>query len=129
MGFQKNVLIIALVILSITIIVLASFISGKEKEKEWPPEVSTCPPYFDISQNGNNIQCSTFSDGVEPGVSLLGTDITFKDAANGTNNNCKKFIVQTEAGAKMSAEDKCDYSEKCKINWEGYCEKPGFYYT
>ena len=125
MGFQKNVLIIALVILSITIIILASFISGKEKEKEWPPEVATCPPYFDISQNGNIIQCSTFTGGVEPGVA---TAVSFKDAATDTNTTCNKFIVQNAAGAKMSAEDKCTYSEKCKINWEGYCEKPGYSY-
>jgi len=127
MGFQKNVLIIALVILSITIIVLASFISGKEKEKKWPPEVATCPPYFDISQNGNIIQCSTFTDGIEPGVSSLGTGETFKDADNGSNTTCNKFTVQNAAGVKMSADDKCDYSEKCKINWEGYCENPGYY--
>tara|TARA_Y100000816_G_scaffold276239_1_gene245227 strand:+ start:374 stop:760 length:387 start_codon:yes stop_codon:yes gene_type:complete len=128
MGFQKNVLIIALVILSISIIVLAAFISRKERDKLWPPELSTCPPYFDISQNGNAIQCKAL-EGINIGedISTKSPAVTFEDAT-GSKNTCLDFFVQNESGGKMNAEQKCDYSNKCKINWEGYCEKPGYQY-
>ena len=132
MGFQKNVLIIALVILSISIIVVASFISKKDKEKSWPPEKATCPPYYDISYNtDSSIICKHFAGGPKPGVTVQLTDSKFEDATYDKDNDnddskqafCKIFTLQTANGAKkMTPKQKCDFSKTCKINWEGYCD-------
>ena len=125
MGFQKNVLIIALVILSICIIILASFISKKESDKLWPPEKASCPPYYDISYNtDSSIICKQFPTG--PTIGVIGTltgGKKFEDAESKTNDNCNKFTLQTTNGTvKMTPKQKCDFSKICKINWEGHCD-------
>lgn len=123
MGFQKTVLIIALVILSISIIVLSVFISRKDEDKIWPPESSTCPPYYDLSSNGNkNVFCEdTF--GIQDGE----TDISAV-VIDGHNNTCNKFFVESVGGKKMSSQAKCDFVDTCNVNWEGWCEKPTYSY-
>jgi len=120
MGFQKTVLIIALVILSISIIVLSIFISRKDDEKTWPPESSTCPPYYDISNNSSGTFC------IDNNFNIHTTVVDISGAVAG--GNCGKFYVQSKAGTKMNSKQKCDFVQKCKVNWEGWCEKPSYSY-
>lgn len=126
MGFQKTVLILALVILSISIIVLSVFISRKDDDKIWPPESSTCPPYYDISYNINgNVFCED-NFGIQDDASTI--DISAVVINGEPGNNCKKFYVENVAGVRMNSEQKCSFVEKCKVNWEGWCEKPTYSY-
>ena len=125
MGFQKTVLMVALVILSITIIVLSIFISRKDDEKIWPPESSTCPPYYDISYNEDGTFCKD-AFGIHDGSSTI--DISAVVIQGATINNCEKFYVESTSGKKMNSDQKCSFVEKCKVNWEGWCGKPGYSY-
>jgi len=121
MGFQKTILIIALVILSISIIVLGSFISKKDKEKMWPPESSTCPPYYDLSYNNlGEIHCNGDNFGFDSSVDISGV--------GNHHANCASFMVQDGSGVKMNSDQKCQFVETCKVNWEGWCEKPSYSY-
>ena len=122
MGFQKTVLIIALVILSISIIVLSIFISRKDDEKTWPPESSTCPPYYDISNNDTGTFCIDNNFDLHPPAPIA--DIA--DVVGG--GTCGKFYVQAKNGTKMNSKQKCEFVQKCKVNWEGWCEKPSYSY-
>lgn len=125
MGFQKTVLMVALVILSITIIVLSIFISRKDDEKIWPPESSTCPPYYDISYNNNGTFCKD-AFGIHNGSTIDISAVFIDDGVN--KNTCENFYVESTSGKKMNSEQKCSFVEKCKVNWEGWCGKPGYSY-
>ena len=57
MGFQKTVLIVALVILTICIIFISTVISKNESKKQWPPETGTCPPYYIVSTDDSGVSC------------------------------------------------------------------------
>tara|TARA_B110000444_G_scaffold222081_1_gene223806 strand:+ start:723 stop:1091 length:369 start_codon:yes stop_codon:yes gene_type:complete len=122
MGFQKTVLIIALVVLSISIIVLSIFISKKDDEKTWPPESSTCPPYYDISKNVLGTLCNNSFDMGTKDTDISGVEIS------GHPNKCGNFYVKSNSGVIMNTTQKCDFVKKCKVNWEGWCEKPTYSY-
>ena len=115
MGFQKTVLIVALVVLSITIIILSSFLAQQEKNKEWPPEIATCPPYFDISQNGTMcIQTSGVTVGeTEPRTAI-------KDASSIPLNTCHTFSIK-HGDKIMTFKEKCAWSKACNVSWDGVC--------
>lgn len=52
MSFQKTVLIIALIVLSVMLFFIALAMKGLKKSQEYPPEVSECPDYWTINENG-----------------------------------------------------------------------------
>jgi hypothetical protein len=115
MGFQKTVLIVALVVLSITIIILSSFLANQEKNKEWPPEIATCPPYFDISQNGTMcIQTSGLTVGAKASTQTL------KDASPTPPTTCDTFYIK-HGDKIMTFKEKCDWSKACNVSWDGVC--------
>tara|TARA_B100000674_G_scaffold394557_1_gene338906 strand:+ start:725 stop:1111 length:387 start_codon:yes stop_codon:yes gene_type:complete len=113
MGFQKTVLIVALVILTICIIFVATVISKNESNKKWPPEVATCPPYYFVKNtpagegplgvNGMTI-CER-----DPNAPKIGED----------NNMCKRLVITQGGKAFGSDRSKCNWANNCKIQWDG----------
>jgi hypothetical protein len=100
MGFQKTVLIIALVILTFSIIFIATVISKNEANKQWPPETATCPPYYIVTKDNT---CER-----DPNAPKIGT----------TNSQCDTFNLKSSSGIK-SDRDKCLWANECKIHWDG----------
>jgi len=110
MGFQKIVLIIALVILTGCIIFIASMISSNEANKKWPPEVGTCPPYYEskVDETGDLI-CDYIREG---------------PASIDINSICKSFPIGSET--KGTPCKKCCWAKNCGIQWDGVsgnCDK------
>jgi len=52
MSFQKTVLIIALIVLSVMLFFIALAMKGLKKSQEYPPEVSECPDYWTKNDQG-----------------------------------------------------------------------------
>ena len=53
MSFQKTVLIIALIVLSVMLFFIALAMKGLKKSQEYPPEVSECPDYWTKNKDGH----------------------------------------------------------------------------
>ena len=52
MSFQKTVLIIALIVLSVMLFFIALAMKGLKKSQEYPPEVSECPDFWTKNEQG-----------------------------------------------------------------------------
>jgi hypothetical protein len=103
MGFQKTVLIVALVILTICIIFISTVISKNESKKLWPPETGTCPPYYIVSTDDSGVSCKRDPNG--PKIGEISGSCDKLNLSQGTN-----FI---------SDKSKCEWSNTCKIQWDG----------
>lgn len=101
MGFQKTVLIIALVILTLCIIFIATVISKNEGNKKWPPETATCPPYYIVTKDNTCIR--------DPDAPKIGE----------SNTQCDTFNLRSSGNAYKSDRDKCMWANECKIHWDG----------
>ena len=103
MGFQKTVLIVALVILTICIIFISTVISKNESKKQWPPEIGTCPPYYVVSTENGGVSCER-----DPNAPTIGEN----------NGNCNRLNLK-EGTNFISDKTKCEWSNTCKIQWDG----------
>ena len=103
MGFQKTVLIIALVILTIAIIFISTVISKNESNKKWPPEVGTCPPYYVVSTENGEVKCKR-----DPNAPRIGEAV----------GSCNMLNLK-QGDTIISDKQKCEWANSCKIQWDG----------
>jgi hypothetical protein len=62
-NFQKTVLTISTIILIFSLVILAIFLSKSFYEESYPPVISDCPDYWDISLNPDGyIHCINNTD-------------------------------------------------------------------
>ena len=61
-GFQKTVLIVAVIVLIIALVVMGILLAGGKNGETWPPLVSDCPDWWVIDGSGNNATCSNVKD-------------------------------------------------------------------
>ena len=115
MGFQKTVLIVALVILTLAIITMATVISKNESEKKWPPEIGTCPPYYVTSLNSDGkLECKLDPDNPNAPKVIPG------NAALQGNTECKKYVLQANTGNTINSQkDRCEWAKGCNVIWDG----------
>lgn len=105
--FNKIVLIIATIVLVIMLGLLYIFLSKALFEDSYPPVISDCPDYWDISLN---------SDGEIVCINNM--------LINGNNTSeCKKILpMQFELSSINRDETICykyDWAKKCDITWDG----------
>ena len=107
-SFNKIVLTIATIVLSISLIALGIFLSKSMFENSYPPVISDCPDYWDVSFNSNNETIcenistinrgSQSSDCRKKAINMFST--------NGSNINdvmCEKYT----------------WAKDCDITWDG----------
>jgi hypothetical protein len=104
-GFQKFVLISAIIILIIALVFIGITLTYS-KEQQWPPMVPECPDYWIMDGSGNNSTCINMKDlGTCPpknGDKHLKMD--FNDPVfTGSNGTCAKYT----------------WAKKCGISWDG----------
>lgn len=51
MGFKKSVVIISIILLILSLVGIGLALSKASQNKEWPPQISKCPDYWDLSGN------------------------------------------------------------------------------
>lgn len=95
-GFQKTVLGVALIILSITLIALGVMIFNSRNSDAYPPELSNCPDYFEMRQNKGEDMCYN--------IHGLG---------NGDQDACLWF-KPTDNIKTMKK-----FTKECKLTWDG----------
>ena len=118
MEFQKAVLIIALVILIISVIIISAVINKSEKNKKWPPEEGTCPPYFTLGRVFKKDDTSSNVD--EEGERLSCIQQNPERIIGTGDTDCKTLSLYDDYGKPISRADKRSWAEKCKIKWDGY---------
>jgi hypothetical protein len=105
-GFQKLVLISAIIILIIALVFMGMVLSSAHSQ-EWPPLVSECPDWWIVDGSGNNTKCINVKD---LGVCSPHSDnnehqqMDFNlPAFTGSNGTCAKY----------------SWANKCKVSWDG----------
>ena len=105
-GFQKMVLISAIIILIITLVIIGIALSYAKSEEEWPPVVPECPDYWVIDGSGSNINCINMKDlGVCP-------------AKSGEEHQTMNFQSPLFSGDSGSCNKK-NWADKCEVSWDG----------
>jgi len=104
-GFQKIVLIGAIIVLIITLVIIGVTL-GNAKNKNWPPHVPECPDYWMIDGSGNNTTCTNMKD--------LGTCHPVTGNKHLVMNfNTSPFTGSNEMCAKYN------WAKKCHVSWDG----------
>ena len=103
-GFQKIVLITAIIILIITLVVIGVTLS-KGSSTQWPPVVPQCPDYWAIDGSGNNTTCVNVKD--------LGTCESVGNKHQTMNFNSSQFT------GSQGACNKYNWATKCNVTWDG----------
>jgi|APSaa5957512493_1039668.scaffolds.fasta_scaffold126561_2 hypothetical protein len=103
MSFQKTVLIIALIVLSVMLFFIALAMRGLKKSQGYPPEIAECPDYWTKNPDGtckrpDNLDSPNFG--------------TAKD----NNIDCSQFPPGTEGTGE---EAKKTFSADCTLEWDG----------
>lgn len=97
-GFQKTVLIVAIVILTIALIFIG-FALGYAQDDKWPPMIPGCPDYWEIDGSGNNTTCTNTLN-----LGTCNTVMNFQNAPyTGSNGDCAKYT----------------WANKCGVTWDG----------
>jgi hypothetical protein len=104
-GFQKIVLIIAIIVLIITL-VFVGFLLNSSGSESWPPVVPDCPDWWIADGSGNNSTCINIKDlgvcsaksGKKHQVMNFNSDIF-----TGDNGTCAKYT----------------WANNCKVSWDG----------
>tara|TARA_B100000925_G_scaffold87523_1_gene63027 strand:- start:37973 stop:38278 length:306 start_codon:yes stop_codon:yes gene_type:complete len=97
MSFQKTVLIIAAIVLSVMLFFIGLAMQGLKKAQQYPPEVSVCPDYWSKDSNGACVanpllKLNTGSDDPTP--------------------NCQKYD-------ETKGIDKKIWADSCGVKWDG----------
>jgi len=107
-SFQKSIIIIASIVLLVSLIILAYSIHRTIKNISFPPTITDCPDYWDVTlDSDNNIQCvnnSGINEGL--GTSKCTNIQTSQFNSNGTDPHnvlCQKY----------------NWTKDCKIVWDG----------
>lgn len=104
-GFQKFILFAAIIILTITLIVIGVALSSAS-DTTWPPMTPDCPDYWIIDGSGNNATCINVKDlgTCPPQSGNKHLNMNFNDNAfTGSNGLCAKYT----------------WAKKCNVSWDG----------
>jgi hypothetical protein len=104
-GFQKIVLIIAIIVLIITLVVMGIALNSARSET-WPPLLPDCPDWWIADGSGNMSTCINIKD--------LGVCSAQEGKAHQTMNfNGPVFTGSNGLCAKYN------WANKCKVSWDG----------
>jgi hypothetical protein len=104
-GFQKIVLIIAIIVLIVTLVFIGLLL-GTSSGETWPPLVPECPDWWIADGSGNNTTCINVKD--------LGV-CTAESGKKHQNMNFNSSPYTGDNG--MCA--KYQWADKCKVSWDG----------
>tara|TARA_B100000900_G_C20558884_1_gene708001 strand:+ start:1089 stop:1406 length:318 start_codon:yes stop_codon:yes gene_type:complete len=98
MGFKRSVLITALIVFIVMLLIMAVVIKNSYENVVYPPEISLCPDYWEVNDDGKTCKA--------------------------TNNNRGTFAVGdvSDDFSDMSNSariDKCIWASDNGVNWDG----------
>ena len=109
--FQKTVLTISVIVLIFSLIILGIFLAKSLFEDSYPPVISDCPDYWDVTYNENDeVVCKN-------------TSTINKGRGDVPGGECNDYPVNTFLASGSQKEDilceKYKWSKKCDITWDG----------
>ena len=109
--FQKSVLIISTIILIISLCILGFFLAKTLFEDVYPPVISDCPDYWDVSYNSNSdLECKNKST-----INAGRGDVAGGECAAYPVSN---FLISGNDNKDILCE-KYKWAKKCNITWDG----------
>lgn len=105
-GFQKTILIVAIILLLINLVIISLGLHYSSKKRDWPPIIPNCPDYWVSEGSGSNITCTNVKDLGECKPSSEDPHLVMdfnKAPFVGENGNCAKY----------------QWANKCKVAWDG----------
>jgi hypothetical protein len=97
-GFQKIVLISAIIILIVALIFIGMAI-GYSQDDAWPPIVPQCPDYWQADGSGNNSTCTNVMN-----LGTCNSVMNFNKAPfTGDSGTCAKYNWATNCGVTWDA--------------------------
>jgi hypothetical protein len=100
-GFQKTVLMVALIILTVTLAIIGVLLYNNQTEIKFPPEIGNCPDYYTADENN---KCQN----------------TLDLKVNNPNCNTGDFSSFTGDDANKN---KCNWAKTCGVTWDGITNK------
>jgi hypothetical protein len=104
-GFQKIVLLIAIILLIVALLFIGTALSSST-DTQWPPMIPQCPDYWSIDGSGNNTTCINVKD--------LGTC----PPQNGQNHLVMNFNTPVFTGSNGLCA-KYNWATNCGLTWDG----------
>jgi len=105
-GFQKFVLITAIVILIIALVLIGMALSSSKNNVTWPPMVPQCPDFWAVDGSGNNATCINVKD--------LGTF----EPSNQEKHQTMNFNTDTFTGSEGAC-NKYKWATSYNLSWDG----------
>ena len=107
-NFNRTVLVVATILLILGLIIIGFFIVTSIQDSEYPPVISDCPDYWDVTYNGNDkVECR--SNSINSGIT--------------TDSSCNNYPVSLfTASGSTDADIICEknkWAKKCNIHWDG----------
>jgi len=105
MDYKKTLSIIAIVLLVICLIVVATLLSTQRSSVPWPPEVNDCPDFWEKKgENGEGVG-NTCTNTRNLGDPECEKEVDFKSISEyqGESGRCQKYL----------------WAKKCKVSWDG----------
>lgn len=102
MSFQKTVLIVSLIVLSVMLFFIALAMRGLKQSQGYPPEIAECPDYWTKDTNG---KCTHSTSGSYN-----------TPTPKNSSTNCSEF---PRADGLTSEEVKKKFSDDCTLEWDG----------
>ena len=116
-SFNRYVLIIALVALIISITAYAYSIRYSLEEYVFPPNISTCPDYWDVNPTDGKISCTY--RGINPAKSINNNINNVVGSNIDWNSQNKAITLPTNTNNKAFYCDAYDWSSINNISWNG----------
>ena len=124
--FNKIVIVITSIVLIISLLVYGLFMSAAQKNNyKFPPNISKCPDYWDISMDSTQTECIKFDD-------INNISLTFNNVNNSLNNKVEvqddsikyqsKYLTNDIDNPYTINENVCEimeWSKKYNISWSG----------
>ena len=98
MGFKRSVLITALIVFIVMLLIMAVVIKNSYENVVYPPEISLCPDYWEVNDDGKTCKATNNNRGTYD-VGDVSDD--FSDMSN---------------SARI---DKCIWASDNGVNWDG----------
>ena len=114
-GFQRIVLITAIVLLIICLVFIGMILSKSKKNSQWPPIVGSCPDYW-IDTQGNGGNCVNVEN---LGKCTSGTGVTPANLQNATNSIISMNFDAAQYKGSQGTCNKYKWANSCGVTWDG----------
>ena len=122
MSFQKNVIMVAIILLIVSLIFIGAMLYNSEYNARFPPVTGTCPDYWvDVGADPNGNK-KGMTHCIAPGHALKdGKTITPPIYGYGLDTpECKsKWVLPNDPLDKSTTCEYKTWADKCKVSWDG----------